>query len=72
MKPLFATVLAGAALAAGAVEVDGIAAKVDTSVILKSEVVGELRRAGLPPERYDAMLREMVERRLILKAAAAS
>ena len=72
MKPLFATVLAGAALAAGAVEVDGIAAKVDTSAILKSEVVGELRRAGLPPERYDAMLREMVERRLILKAAAAS
>jgi len=61
-----------AAIAAPAVEVDGIAAKVDSAAILRSDVVGELRRAGLPADRYDAMLREMVERRLILKAAAAS
>ena len=55
-----------------AVEVDGIAAKVNSSVILKSDVMLEMRRAGLSDDRYEAVLKEMIERKLILKAAAES
>lgn len=55
-----------------AVEVDGIAAKVNSSVILRSDVMLEMRRAGLSPDRYEAVLKEMIERKLILKAAAES
>ena len=58
--------------ACGAVEIDGIAAKVNSSVILKSDVILEMRRAGLSADRYDAVLKEMIERKLILKAAAES
>lgn len=68
-------VLLCAALAAGAccaVEVDGIAAKVNESVILKSDVILEMRRAGLSPDRYSEVLNEMIERKLILKAASES
>jgi parvulin-like peptidyl-prolyl isomerase len=63
------------ALVAGtcvAVEVDGIAAKVNASVILKSDVILEMRRAGLPPDRYSEVLNDMIERKLVLKAAAES
>ena len=59
-----------AALAAHAVEVDGIAARVGTSVILKSAVLGEMRRAGVGEEKYAEVRGEMIERELILKAAA--
>ena len=62
-------VIAGAC---GAVEIDGIAAKVNSSVILKSDVILEMRRAGLSADRYDAVLKEMIERKLILKAASES
>ena len=61
-----------AALAAHAVEVDGIAARVGSSVILKSDVVGEMRRAGVGPDRYAMVRGEMIERELMLKAAAAA
>lgn len=57
------------AMACHAVEVDGIAAQVDSATILKSEVVAEMRRAGLSADRYGAVLEEMIERKLILKAA---
>ena len=56
----------------GAVEIDGIAAKVNASVILKSDVVTEMRRAGLSSDRYSEVLNEMIERKLILKAASES
>ena len=58
------------ALAAFAVEVDGIAARVGSSVILKSDVIGEMRRAGAGPDRYAIVRGEMIERELMLKAAA--
>ena len=57
------------ALSAFAVEVDGIAARVGSSVILKSDVVGEMRRAGVGAEKYSAVRNEMIERELMLKAA---
>ena len=60
------------ALAAFAVEVDGIAARVGSSVILKSDVIGEMRRAGAGPDRYAMVRGEMIERELMLKAAAAA
>lgn len=66
---LCVVVIAGAC---GAVEIDGIAAKVNSSVILKSDVILEMRRAGLSADRYDAVLKEMIERKLILKAASES
>ena len=58
------------ALAAFAVEVDGVAARVGSSVILKSAVLGEMRRAGVGEEKYAEVRGEMIERELILKAAA--
>ena len=58
------------ALAAFAVEVDGIAARVGSSVILKSAGLGEMRRAGVGEEKYAEVRGEMIERELILKAAA--
>jgi len=58
------------ALSAFAVEVDGIAARVGSSVILKSAVLGEMRRAGVGEEKYAEVRGEMIERELILKAAA--
>ena len=58
------------AFSAFAVEVDGIAARVGSSVILKSDVIGEMRRAGVGPDRYAMVRGEMIERELMLKAAA--
>ena len=59
-----------APLAAFAVEVDGVAARVGTAVILKSDVVHELMRTGLDESRYGEVRNEMIERELILAAAA--
>ncbi len=53
-------------------EVDGIAARVGDAVILKSDVVTEMMRAGAGPEKYKEMRNEMVERELILRAATES
>ena len=72
MKVEVALALGLLASAAGAVGVDGIAAKVDSSVILRSEVVNELRRMGADATRFTEVRNDMIDRRLILKAAAAS
>jgi len=64
--------LAAVSLSAGAVEVDGVAAAVGNDTILKSDVVLEMRRINAEPERYAEVRDEMVERRLILRAAADS
>ena len=72
MKVEVALALGLLASAAVAVGVDGIAAKVDSSVILRSEVVNELRRMGADATRFTEVRNDMIDRRLILKAAAAS
>ena len=71
--------IAVAALAAGfssavalAVEVDGIAARVGTETILKSDVLMEMRRLRAPESDYAKIRNEIIDRKLILKAAAAS
>lgn len=61
------------ALSASALEVDGIAAKIDDQTILKSEVVNEMRRMGLQDaSRYNEVRNEMIDRMLILRAAKAA
>ena len=69
------TVLAAtlfAAFAAVADEIDGIAARVGSSVILRSDVLTEMRRVGAGSDRYDEIREEMIERELILRAAIES
>lgn len=62
-----------AAWCATAVEVDGIAATVGSSSILRSEVETELARYGSKAGlSYDDVLNRMVDRKLILKAAQTS
>lgn len=62
--------LAAAALHAVAVEVDGVAARVGSETILKSDVAEEMRRMGLrDASRFDEIRNEMIDRKLILKAA---
>lgn len=52
------------------IEVDGVAAVVGTDMVLKSDVAGEMKRIGLTDSsRYNEILNEMIDRRLILKAA---
>lgn len=56
-----------------AVEIDGIAAKVGSETILKSDVYNELQRMGERDEtRFAAIRNEMIDRKLILKAASLS
>ena len=63
--------LAFGALAAYAFEVDGVAAKVGSETILKSDVYEEMRRMGEKNDsRYAEVRNEMIDRKLILKAAA--
>ena len=59
-----------AALSLGAVQVDGIAATVGSQSILRSEVVNELRRAGLDESRFGEVLNRLIDHKLIVKAAA--
>ena len=60
--------LAGAlALTAGAVEVDGIAARVGTETILKSDVAMEMQRLRAPASSYDEVRAGMIDRKLILQ-----
>ena len=62
--------LAAAALPAVAVEIDGVAAKVGSETILKSDVAEEMRRMGLrDSSRFDEIRNEIIDRKLILKAA---
>ena len=58
--------------AALAVEVDGIAARVGTETILKSDVYMEMRRLRAPESDYAKIRNEIIDRKLILKAAGAS
>jgi parvulin-like peptidyl-prolyl isomerase len=68
-----ATALVALALVASsvsAVEVDGVAAKVGAETILRSDVAGEMMRQGIrDASRYKEVRDEMIERKLILKAA---
>ena len=64
---------AAAALPAIAVEIDGVAAKVGSETILRSDVAEEMRRMGLrDPSRFDEIRNEIIDRKLILKAAVES
>jgi len=64
---------AAAALPAMAVEIDGVAAKVGSDTILRSDVVEEMRRMGLhDSSRFDEIRNEIIDRKLILKAAVES
>lgn len=71
-----AAVLAAAAAFAcscPAVEVDGIVAKVGSEAILRSDVIEEMRRAGVQdPSKFDEIRNEIIDRKLILKAATES
>ena len=63
----------GSVPVAGAVEVDGVAAKVGTDYILKSDVFGEMRRTGARDDSaYDEVRNQLIDRKLILKAASES
>lgn len=58
---------------AWAVEVDGIAAKVGSETILRSEIANEMHRLGLQDaSRYAEIRDEMIDRKLMLKAARES
>ncbi len=60
------------ALVAPAVEVDGIAAQVGDETILKSDVVMEMRRLRAPASAYADVRNDMIDRKLILRAARAA
>jgi len=69
---LFGSLAAAAVLvpsAAYAVEIDGIAARVGSDAILRSQVAEELRRSGLDNSHFAEVRNDMIDRRLILKAA---
>ncbi len=51
-------------------EIDGIVARVGLEAILKSEVETEIRRMGASLDVYETVLEEMINRKLILKAAS--
>ena len=58
---------------AHAVEIDGIAATVGTESILRSDVMNEMARTGARDGRpYSDVLDEMINRKLVLKAARES
>lgn len=52
-----------------AVEVDGVVATVGTESILRSDVLGEMRRAGLEEAQFNEVRNRLIERKLIIKAA---
>lgn len=64
-------VVALATICAKADEVDGIVAQVGDTAILRSEVLRRMKPFGLPAnEDYDKLLQQIIEEKLILKAAA--
>ena len=65
-----ACVLCAAPLAA--VEVDGLAATVGGVSILRSDVIAAMHRAGAAPSEYESYRNRLVDRQLILAAAAAA
>ena len=60
------------ALSAFSIEVDGTAARVGSAVILRSDVIGEMRRAGVGADRFEDVRTGMIERELMLQAATAA
>ena len=71
MKAVAAAFCALIALGSAAVEIDGVAAKVGSETILQSDVAAEMARMGLSdPSRYEEVRNDMIDRKLILKAAA--
>lgn len=59
-------------LSASAVEIDGIAARVGSDTILKSDIEQEMLRRRAPESAYNDIRNELIDRKLILKAATAS
>ena len=72
LRVLLACFAAASAAVASAVGVDGIAATVGTESILRSDVVGEMMRAGADESRFAEFRNRLIDRRLILNAAAES
>lgn len=73
MKKLAVIAAVCAALTATAAEVDGVAATVGSVLIMRSDVLAEMERSGIRDEsKYAEVRNRLVERELILKAAAAS
>lgn len=66
--------VAGMAFGLGAGQVvDGVAARVGSETILRSDVMNELRRMGdVDERRFREILEEMIDRKLIMRAASAS
>lgn len=54
---------------ASAVEVDGIVARVNSHAILRSDVIQEMMRLNAHKSEYTMVLNELIDRKLILKAA---
>ena len=59
-----------AASTAPAVEIDAIAAQVDSYSILKSDVAAEIQYSGGDAGDYERARNALIERRLVIKAAA--
>lgn len=55
-----------------AVEVDAVAVRVGTETILKSDILFEMQRLNAPPSAYEDVRAEMIDRKLILRAARES
>ena len=71
MKKLLIALVAAAAFCTMADEVDGIVAQVGDTAILRSEVMRRMRPFGQTVnEDYDGLLRQIIEEKLILKAAS--
>ena len=58
-----------AAAPAVAVEVDAVAVRVGTEAILKSDIVLEMQRMNAPQSAFESVRAEMIDRKLILRAA---
>ena len=69
---ILALAAALAAVSASAVEIDGIAAHVGVTPVLKSEIFDEMMATGAKPEEYEQVRSRMIERLLMLKAAEKS
>jgi len=73
VRGVFSVAALAAPIAALAHEVDGVAAKVGSETILRSDVYEELRRMGEHGDkRYEEVRNSMIDRKLILKAATES
>lgn len=57
-------------LAVVSAEIDGIAARVGSDTILKSDVVREMHRSGASEDGYERVRDELIDRKLIVRAAS--